>query len=155
VLYVLNPLLKSLGFSGSLAPQRVIGVATLLEDAKGRLYKDSVLVREDPRYARLDSKRAKALRITRHLQFPAPVYSGKVACVLDAIGTNPYLCAGDSPSDHPMLKLSRYRLWMARAEKAPAQRATRKLIRLTGQAGWILQTVGPEGRFSPGINAAR
>lgn len=152
VLHGLNPLLKRLGFSASLGPRQVIGVATLLQDSKSRLYKDSVLVREDPRYARLDSTRAKALRITRHLQFPAPVYSGKVACILDAMGTAPYLCAGDSPSDHPMLKLSRNRLWMARAEKAAAQRDTLDLIRQTGQAGWIVQAVEAGGKFSAEIS---
>jgi phosphoserine phosphatase len=154
VLHGLNPLLKAQGVAEGLPPQHVIGVATLMENSEGRLCKDSVLVREQARYAVLDSRMAKAFRITRHLQFPVPVYSGKVACVLDAIGRAPYLCAGDSPSDHPMLRLSRHRLWIARQDKPQSQHATRALIGETGEAGWILQAVQAEGKFSPEVLTA-
>lgn len=151
VLHGLNPLLKAQGIDEGLRPDHVIGVATLLADPDGHLYKDSVLVRQNVPYAVLETKTAKALQITRHLQFPAPVYSGKVACILDAIGRTPYLCAGDSLSDHPMLKVSQYRLWIARWDKPDAQRATKAMIQQTGQAGWIVQAVqsGGEVRFIP------
>jgi len=152
VLHGLNPLLKAQGVAEGLAAHHVIGVATLMENSEGRFYKDSVLIREHARYAALDSKMAKAFRITRHLQFPVPVYSGKIACVLDAVGRTPYLCAGDSPSDHPMLKLSRHRLWIARQDKPQSQHATRALIRQTGEAGWILQAVQAGGKFSPEVD---
>ena len=151
----LNPLLNAQGLAQGLNPDHVIGVATLLKDSQGRLYKDSLLVRDHKRYAALDSKTAKSLRITRHLQFPAPVYSGKAACVLDAIGRAPYLCAGDSPSDHSMLKLSRHRLWIARADKPEAQRLTRTLLQKTGSGRVDYPTCFEGGRiqsrFGPGF----
>jgi phosphoserine phosphatase len=155
----LNPLLKQLGFARGLQPNRVLGLATLLKDSNGFLYKDAVLVHEDKAYAALDPARTSALRLTRRLEFPAPVYSGKVARILDTIGANPYLCAGDSISDHPMMSISQHRLWIARLDKPEPQRATRALIRQTGAAGWIVQGCCPRGpaRFLPtldGLSAA-
>ena len=140
VLHGLNPLLEKYGASRGLLPEQVIGLATLLEDSRGRLYKDSVLAHENRNYSELKGRLMHSLQLTRHLQYPAPVYSGKVACILDAIGETPYFCAGDSPSDHPMLRISRHRLWLARPEKPQALQATRKLIGKTGAAGWIIQT---------------
>lgn len=149
VLHGLNPLLRARGVSEGLRADHVIGVATLLTDRAGLLYKDSVLVHEDKNYASLAPKASKSLRVTRHLQLPAPVYTGKVACILDAIGRNPYLCAGDSASDHPMLKFSRHRLWIARLDKPQLQKATRNFIRQTGEENWIVQPA--QGRhFDPG-----
>jgi hypothetical protein len=154
VLRGLNPLLIKRGASVGLRPDRVIGVATLLRDQKDRLYKDAVLLHERPGYAELAGKSLQPFRLTRHLQYPAPVYSGKVACILDAVGCNPYFSAGDNPSDHPMMRVSQHRLWIARLEKPGAQQATSALIRRTGKAGWILQvcseTDGP--RFLPGLD---
>ncbi len=156
VLYGLNPLLRKQGVRKGLGPKHVIGIATLLTDGLERLYKDAILLRENPGYAALRPKSLKGVRLTRHLQFPASVYSGKVACILDAIGRNPYLCAGDNPSDHPMMRISQYRLWIARLEKPRAQRATSALIGRMGKAGWILQicseTDGP--RFLPSLDGA-
>jgi phosphoserine phosphatase len=156
VLYGLNPLLRKQGVPKVLAPKHVIGVATLLTDRLERLYKDSVLLRKDSAYAAMHRKPLKAMYLTRHLQFPASVYSGKVACILDAIGRNPYLCAGDNPSDHPMMRISEHRLWIARLEKPKAQRATSALIKQMGKAGWILQicseTDGP--RFLTSLDGA-
>ena len=139
VVYGLNPLLAQCGLRKGLSPKQVIGLATLLCDSKGRLYKDSVLARDEVGYADLKSKLVDSLRVTRHVQFPAPVYSGKVACILDAIGRNPYLCAGDSPSDHPMLCLSQHRLWISRPDKVDALRATKALARRAGNTGWFFQ----------------
>ncbi len=154
VLHGLNPLLRARGFAVGLAPDHVIGVATLLADRDENLYKDCVLVRGEARYAALDVKAAKALRITRHLQFPVPVYSGKVACLLDAIGGPPYLCAGDSPSDHSMLKFSRHRLWIARPNRPQLHQATRAVILQTGSTGWIVQPVLADGQFTPECESA-
>ena len=145
VVHGLDPLLARSGITKGLRADRVVGLATLLADSDGCLLKDSVLVREDRDYAALQSRRVASLFVTRHLQFPAPVYSGKVACIVDALGCNPYLCAGDSPSDHPMMSLSRHRLWIARRDKPEAQRATRSLIRRTGKSGWILQACSGAG----------
>jgi hypothetical protein len=139
VVHALNPLLAKRGIRKTLSPERVIGLATLLSDSKGRLYKDAVLVRQDPAYAALQTRSLNSFFITRHIQFPAPVYSGKVACIHDALGCNPYLCAGDSPSDHPMMSVSQHRLWIARPEKPEAQLTTQALMGRTGKRGWILQ----------------
>ncbi|HZR18015.1 MAG TPA: HAD family hydrolase [Verrucomicrobiae bacterium] len=153
VAHVLNPLLAERGSKPGLRPQNVIGVATLLEDKNGRLHKDSVLIRDDFGYARLKPKALGSFYVTRHVQFPVPVYSGKVACILDALGSNPYLCAGDSPSDLPMLSISQHKLWIARPDKPEAQRASRALMRRTGRDGWIVQaastmTATPEPSWS-------
>jgi phosphoserine phosphatase len=141
VIHVLNPLLSKWGAAKGLPPEQVIGLATLLSDSAGRLYKDSVLVRENAGYATVKNDLLNSLQVTRHIQFPAPVYSGKVACILDALGCNPYMSAGDSPSDHAMLVISKYRLWIARPEKPETQRITKALIKRTGTSGWIVQPV--------------
>jgi phosphoserine phosphatase len=145
ILYGLNPLLPKYGVRKGVRPDRVIGVATLLKDRKGTFYKDSILVKEDRDYAWLKGAPLKALRFTRIIQHPAPVYSGKVACILDAIGRNPYLCAGDSPGDHAMMRISRHRLWIHRVDKPAVQQLTRALIRQTGGTRWIVQRSSPTG----------
>ena len=145
ILYVLNPALRKHGVRTGVRPEHVIGVATLLKDKKGAFYKDSILVRENRDYAWLKGSPLKSLRFTRIVQHPAPVYSGKVACILDAIGCNPYLCAGDSPGDHAMMRISRHRLWIHRVEKPQVQQLTQALIRRTGGRRWIVQRSSPTG----------
>lgn len=156
VLYGLNPLLQKQGVAPGLRPEHVIGVTTLLSDQLERLYKDTVLLRENPGYAAMHTKSLKGIRLTRHLQFPASVYSGKVASILDSIGRNPYLCAGDNPSDHPMMGISQYRLWIARLEKPVAQQATSEFIQQTGKAGWMVQICSETNRprFLPSLEDA-
>ncbi len=149
VLQALNPQLHRLGFKKSLRADHVIGIATLLTDAAGRLYKDSVLVREDPRYAALTLSKLSSFRLTSQLQFPVPAYSGKVGCIFDALGRAPYLCVGDSPADHPMLAASEHRLWIARVEKPEFQKETQALIKRTGPGNWIVQFV--RTRENPGF----
>ena len=73
------------------------------------------------------------------VQEPVPTYSGKLACVFDAIGRSPYLYVGDSPGDHAMLEFSQNRLWIAQLEKPAYQRAALELIRKTGRRGWMIQ----------------
>lgn len=153
VVHGLNPRLAQRGLGKGLPPERVIGLATLLVGPAGRLYKDSVLVRDHPRYAAFKTELLDSLRVTRQIQFPAPVYSGKVACILDALGRNPYLCAGDSPSDHAMMGISRHRLWIARPDKPAAQRATRAFIQRTGKERWILQACAGLAAGRPGLVA--
>src|SRR6516165_10444107 len=145
LLYGLNPILRKKGVRNGVRPDRVIGLATLLKDKKGAFYKDSILVRENRDYAALKGPPLNSLRFTRTIQHPAPVYSGKVACILDAIGRNPYLCAGDSPGDHAMMRISRYRLWIHRVEKPQVTQLTRALIRQTGGSRWIVQKSSPTG----------
>ena len=145
ILYGLNPALRKYGVRTGIRPERVIGLATLLKDSKGALHKDSILVQQNRDYALLKGPPLKSLRFTRIVQHPAPVYSGKVACILDAIGRNPYLCAGDSPGDHAMMRISQHRLWIHRVEKPHVQRLTRDLIRRTGGTRWIVQRSSPTG----------
>ncbi|HYG34985.1 MAG TPA: hypothetical protein VEC99_09385, partial [Clostridia bacterium] len=156
ILHALNPLLKARGIKQGLRPDHVVGISTLLTDRAGRLYKDAVLVRDNPEYATLDTATLGKFFVTRHPQFPVPTYSGKVACILDAIGVNPYLCVGDSPSDHPMMSFSRNRLWIARLYKPDFQRKTVVLTRQTGSQGWIIQpTLGaPANSFLPALESS-
>jgi len=145
ILYGLNPLLEKYGARKGVRPDRVIGLATLLADRKGAFYKDSILVRESPEYAVFKGSLMRSLRFSSIVQYPAPVYSGKVACILDAIGRNPYFCAGDSPGDHAMMRISQHRLWIDRLEKPEVQRLTRALITRTGSVRWIVQKSLPTG----------
>ncbi|MCX6926549.1 MAG: HAD family hydrolase [Verrucomicrobia bacterium] len=156
VLNALNPRLREYGAADGIAADHVIGAATLVADADDRLYKDSVLVHEHPGYAALEAKTVDAFRLTSRLQFPVPAYSGKVACILDAIGRQPYLGAGDSPGDHAMLSCSQHRLWIARHEKPRFQEATASLIRRTGKAGWMIQgsSAADVPRFLSGVQTA-
>jgi hypothetical protein len=139
VLSELNPLLREAGAPSGIAADHVIGIASLLVDAQDRLYKDSVLVREQPDYAALEATALRAFRLTSRLQLPVPAYSGKVAAIFDAVGQQPYLGAGDGPGDHAMLAFSQHRLWIARAEKPRIQHAAARLAGQTGQAGWMVQ----------------
>jgi len=141
VLRALNPLLRQRGLRQGIRADQVIGIATLLADRQGRLFKDSVLVREHGGYAALEDGALAALNLTSRLQFPVPTYSGKVACLWDVLGRTPYLGVGDSPGDHAMMTFSRHRLWIARLEKPGYQRATAELIRKTGTDGWMVQPV--------------
>jgi hypothetical protein len=141
VLHGLNPLLRAHGLRRGLAADRVVGVSLLLQDSRGRLLKDAVLVQEDAGYASLDGRRLAGLRLTSRLVFPVPTYSGKVACLWDLLGRRPYFAVGDSPGDHAMLGFSERRLWIARVEKPDYLRATRKLARATGPARWLFQGV--------------
>lgn len=141
VLRALNPLLQEHGLADGLAPDHVVGISTLLSDHQDRLCKDSVLVCELPAYATLAPDYLRSFHLTHWLQQPVPVYSGKVGAIWDAIGRRPYLCAGDSPADHPMLNFSENRLWIARLEKPDYQQATLELASQTGKDHWIIQPV--------------
>ena len=139
VRHELNPRLREHGVRKGLRADHVVGLSTLLTDRRGGLYKDSLLVKEDARYAALEEKALRSFQLTSRLQFPVPTYSGKIACIWDVIGRRPFFCAGDSPGDHPMLAFSENRLWVARLEKPEFQTLTAKLIARTGVAGWLIQ----------------
>jgi len=145
----LNPRLRELGVKHGLPTNRAIGISTLLTDRRGSLFKDVRLAKENPRYAALDGKVLRSFRLTSRLQFPVPIYSGKIACIHDAIGRRPYLGVGDTPGDHAMLTISQHRLWIARLEKPGFQKQTAELIRKTGSAGWLIQPI--LARQSPGF----
>jgi hypothetical protein len=139
VLNALNPLLRAQGVRKSLPADHVIGVSTLLTDRQQRFYKDSVLVRTDPAYARLEGRALGRLRLSGQLHFPAPVYSGKVAALWDVLGRPPFLAAGDSPGDLPMLSFARHRLWIARSNKTKYQAAMAVCRQETGNRAWLVQ----------------
>ncbi len=135
---MLNPRLSALGAHG-ISSDHVIGVSSLLSRPDGYLCKDAVLVRTDPGYAALEASAVAPYKLTRWLQFPVPTYSGKVAAIWDALGEAPYLGAGDSPGDLPMLSFCEHRLWIARVEK-PANTAAMKRARLARPENWIIQS---------------
>jgi hypothetical protein len=154
VLHALNPRLRERGLKAGLLPDHVIGISTLLTDSAGRLYKDSLLVRENPSYAALDARALGRFRLTSRLNFPVPTYSGKVACVFDALGRNPYLCVGDSPGDHAMMAVSQHRLWIGRLDKPGYQRRVQEFAQKTGQSGWSFQATltGSAPGFVPDLS---
>jgi len=143
---VLNPKVHGLGGGGGVKAEQVVGVSTLLSRSDGSLFKDAVLVREDPAYASLDPAALDRYRLTRWLQFPVPTYSGKVGVIWDLIGRKPHLAAGDSPGDLPMLAFSEHRLWIARVEK-PDYQAAMEHRRAAADGDWMIQPartkVGP------------
>lgn len=151
VLEALNPLLRSLRARIPIRADHVIGVSTLLVDRHERFHKDSVLVRTDPAYADMNMRALARFRISDQIHFPAPVYSGKVAALWDVIGQPPFLAAGDSPGDLPMLTFATNRLWIARSNKPAYQAAMSAARQTSGAQNWLIQpteTAGQPG-FKP------
>jgi hypothetical protein len=138
VLNALNPILKAMGAPNGILPGHVIGISTLMQDGRGRLLKDPVLAKANPDYLNLQPDFLKTLTLTSRLHFPVSTYSGKVQCILDYIGKKPYLAAGDSPGDHPMLLFSDYKLWLARLEKPDYQQQTAKLMTDSTKSQWVI-----------------
>jgi hypothetical protein len=171
VLELLNPKLRRLGARKGLRSDHLLGVSTLLADREDRLHRDAALVRQHRGYAALDKRALAAFRLTSRLDFPVPTYTGKLACVFDAIGQKPYLCVGDSSGDHSMMAISEHRLWIARLERPDQQRATLDFVRLRGGTGWMVQPTltrkapgfiaqlsqisGRLGRVPPEVNTSR
>lgn len=141
VLNGLNPLLRKHASSTPLRPEQVIGVSTLMADTSSRLWKDPVLTQTSRGYALQQPGALRKLHLTSRLHFPVPTYSGKVAWILDAIGRPPFLCAGDSPGDLPMLRFSENRLWIARLEKTGYQQSLLRAIQGTFPDRWLIQPV--------------
>jgi hypothetical protein len=148
VLQALNPLLRERKVSRGIRADHVIGISTLLADVRDGWLKDSILVKENPDYASLSGKAISGLRLTSRLQFPLPAYSGKVACILDAIGRRPYLGVGDGPGDRAMLASSEHQLWIARHPE-DVQRVTATLLRSGGKPDWL--THAGRGATLPGL----
>src|SRR5882724_7885834 len=139
VMQVLNPMLRQLGVTQGFRAENIIGVSTLLADRRDLLYKDTLLVRSNKKYAALDARTLASFHLTSRLQFPVSVYSGKVACILDTIGASPFLCIGDSPGDYPMMGVSQHCLWIARLEKPEFQRSLTAHLRRNGHLKWMIQ----------------
>ncbi len=146
VLNGLNPLLRKYGIRKGLASSKVVGVSLLLKDSEERLWKDPLLVAEDPAYAAMEEASLEKLTLTGKLHFPVPTYSGKVACLWDLLGRRPYLCAGDSPGDHAMLSFAEHRLWIARLDKPKYLLGTRDLIKRVPGGSWLTQPTLTNGK---------
>jgi hypothetical protein len=141
VLRELNPRLRRRGCRRGVPPEQVIGVAPLVRDRWERELKDRVLVRTRAGYARLEPSALRGLRLTAQLDEPVPVYAGKVACLWDTLGRAPYLAAGDSPGDLPLLAFAQHRLWLAREGK-PAYTAALEACRCRhAPEQWLVQPV--------------
>ena len=129
----LNPLLEAHGAASGIPADHVVGVSSSAPAMPaGGLYKDALLVRENPAYAALEERTLRSFQLTSRLQYPVPTYAGKVGCIWDAVGRHPYLAAGDSPGDHAMLSFSEHRLWIMRMDKPGYQQKTADCIRRTG-----------------------
>ena len=139
VLNELNPRLRQHGCKRGLTADHVIGITTLLTDRRDALYKDNLLLKENPDYAKLDEEVLRSFRLTSRLHFPVSTYSGKIAAIFDHLGRPPYLCVGDSPGDLPMLAYSQHRLWIARVDKTGYQQRQAEAMRLTGGKNWLIQ----------------
>lgn len=152
VLEALNPLLLKHGAGAVIPADHVIGISALLADAGDRLYKDALLVREDPGYARLTRQATNRFQITSRLSHPLPTYSGKVACILDAIGRRPYLGVGDSSGDRAMLSVSQHQLWIA-PHPEERHRASARLVHSEADKGWAASK--SRNGDSPALSARR
>jgi len=149
VIHALNPRLLECGAPSPLRADHVVGISMLLEDRNDRLYKDSVLVQESAAYARLETAAVKKFTLTGQLHYPVPTYSGKIAVIYDVLGRTPYLVAGDSPGDLPMLSTGRHRLWIKRLNKPAYQKTAAGWFRRADRNHWIIQSVDarPGGGF--------
>lgn len=136
VLHALNPLLRERKAAIGIRADHVIGISTLLKDERDRLFKDDLLVKENAGYAALASDVSETFRLTSHLQFPLPTYSGKLACIYDAIGRRPFLGAGDGPGDRAMVSVSEHQLWIEPQHAASLQPVAARLFRSTSEAGF-------------------
>jgi len=132
----LNPLLRARTAGAGIRADHIIGISTLLRDEQDCLFKDALLVKENAGYAALQPEVTEALRLTSHLQFPLPTYSGKLACVFDAIGRKPFLGAGDGPGDRAMVAMSEHQLWISPQHGDRLQPVFASLVASVSQTGW-------------------
>jgi hypothetical protein len=139
VVKALPLLLRQHGVRATIAPDRIVGISTLLSDQQCRLFKDPLLVRQMSSYASLGKAALSRFHLTSRFHFPVPTYSGKIACIMDQVGRQPHLCAGDSPGDLPMMKFSEHRLWVGRLEKPDYQQAAVRAMDGTRRSRWLMQ----------------
>lgn len=116
LLKAIDEQLSKEGFAKLLQPTRVMGISTLLKGIDSRLYKDGFLVWDNPEYAQLDPETLKKYTLTGLGVPPVTASYGKVAEIMQWIGHSPYIVAGDSFGDIPMLKYAQNRLFIARLE---------------------------------------
>lgn len=116
LLKALDLALRNRGYEHVLKPTHVMGINTILISDDKKMYKDNFLVYDNPDYANLDPATLSKYRTTALVVPPAAASYGKVAQIMQWIGKPPYLVAGDSSGDIPMLKYAQNRLWIAKLE---------------------------------------
>lgn len=140
MLKAINGLLKEKGFTKFLEPTSVMGISTLLIGNDSKLYKDGFLVWENEKYARLDPEVLKQFVLSALVVPPVTASYGKVAEIMQWIGKPPYLVAGDSFGDIPMLKYAHNRLWIARLEHPTIHEYVAPLtLRKKEKNTWMIQ----------------
>jgi len=138
------------GDAARIPPERVVGVSVLLRDDRtGALVSDRQLVRSNRAYADLEPAELAHYTLTAQIDYPLPAYHGKVANIMTLVGMKrPYLAAGDSSNDFPMLSYSRHRLFISRLEHPGHIR--KALERSASEnASWLFQ--GTLESTSPGF----
>ncbi|HEV8051157.1 MAG TPA: hypothetical protein VGP47_01585 [Parachlamydiaceae bacterium] len=141
VLEGVNKVIAAQGISQQIAPDHIIGISTMLQDDEGNFHKDCPLVCNDEDYANLNREVLGRYLLTAQLTPPVTGYSGKVAAIVERIGTFPYFGAGDSLSDIPFMKLSTHKLWMARLESPLLQKNAAAHMGDDISDSWMIQPV--------------
>ncbi len=140
----LNRLIEAKHGKGiGIAPDHVIGVNVLLKDKRdGKLYKDQLLVRNNPKYAALDRGELSNYELTSQVVYPITGYFGKVANIIKYVTKErPFLIGGDSSNDLPMLDRAENRLWITRLEKMGYQKGLVGQINDSLPGNWMIQPV--------------
>ncbi|VFQ45037.1 HAD family hydrolase [Desulfoluna butyratoxydans] len=152
----LNKLLEAkFGKGVAIAPDHVIGVNVLLKDKRdGKLYKDRLLVKNNPKYAALDREELSNYELTTQVVYPITGYFGKVANIIKYVTKErPYLIGGDSSNDLPMLDRAENRLWITRLEKMGYQKGLVEQMGDSLPGNWMIQPV--LYKKSPGFVSTR
>lgn len=140
VLKELNQKLAECGAKKLITGDHVLGVSVLLKGKDGCFYKDPNLARENTAYANLDPDELAKYELTDKTLSPITGYMGKVANIMQWIGEQPYLVAGDSANDLPMLNYGENKLWIAQLEKTSNQKRVVEQIMLSKTPEkWLLQ----------------
>ncbi len=144
VLNKLNPRIQALhGKDLAIPAQNVIGISCLMiDDRTGKLCKDPYLVNESEKYAQCDAEELSHYQLTPQICHPMNGYFGKVANIMKYITVNrPFLIAGDSSNDLPMLNRSENRIWITRLEKMGYQKTLVKVMKDALPGQWFVQPV--------------
>lgn len=137
----LNDLLRSKGYSKTVLPDHVIGISSVLQDDNDVFYKDYPLTKTDPGYLNMERQTLCRYTMTSLMAPPISGYSGKVAAMIERIGSTSYFGAGDSLSDHPFLKMCLHKLWIAKLEYPKLQESAVVSIYDDARYTWLVQPV--------------
>ena len=144
VLNKLNPRIQALhGKDLAIPAGNVIGISCLMiDDRSGNLCKDPYLVKENEKYAQLDVDELAHFHLTPQICHPMNGYFGKVANIMKYITVErPFLIAGDSSNDLPMLDRAENRIWVTRLEKMNYQETLVKVMKDALPGQWFVQPV--------------